>query len=67
VELKKKIGFSLLFITHNFSIARRIADRVCVMYKGAVVEEGGIERIFNSPRHFHTRDLISAYEKIGKI
>ncbi|MDD2703114.1 MAG: ABC transporter ATP-binding protein [Candidatus Omnitrophica bacterium] len=67
VELKKKIGFSLLFITHNLSIARRIAGRVCVMYKGSVVEEGGIEDIFNSPKHFHTRDLVSAYEKIGKI
>jgi microcin C transport system ATP-binding protein len=67
VELKKKMGFSLLFITHNLSIARRIADRVCVMYKGSVVEEGTKEEIFDSPKHFHTRDLIAAYEKIGRI
>ncbi len=67
VELKKKIGFSLLFITHNLSIARRIADRVCVMYKGSVVEEAAADTIFSSPVHFHTRDLICAYEKIGRI
>ena len=67
IELKKEIGFSLLFITHNLSIAKRIADRICVMYKGSVVEEGAKEDIFNSPMHYHTKDLIYAYEKIGKI
>ena len=67
MELKKSLGFSLLFITHNLSIARRIADRVCVMHRGKVVEEGDVEKIFNSPEHFHTKELIRAYEKIGKI
>jgi ABC-type dipeptide/oligopeptide/nickel transport system ATPase component len=66
-DLKKKLGFSLLFITHNLSIAKRIADRVYVMYKGKIVEEAGIGQIFNSPQHFHTKELISAYEKIGRI
>ena len=67
MELKKKLGFSLLFITHNLSIAKRIADRVSVMYKGKVVEDCSVEKIFASPEHFHTRELIKAYEKIGKI
>jgi ABC-type dipeptide/oligopeptide/nickel transport system ATPase component len=67
MELKNKMGFSLLFITHNLSIAKRIADRICVMYKGKVVEEGTREAIFNSPEHFHTKELISAYERISKI
>ncbi|MCX5704914.1 MAG: ABC transporter ATP-binding protein [Candidatus Omnitrophica bacterium] len=67
MELKKSLGFSLLFITHNLSIARRIADRVSVMYKGKVVEEGDVEKIFGSPEHNHTKELIRAYEKIGKI
>lgn len=65
--LKEKIGFSLLFITHNLSIAKRIADRICIMHKGKVVEEGGKQEVFDSPKHFHTKELISAYEKIGKI
>jgi ABC-type dipeptide/oligopeptide/nickel transport system ATPase component len=67
MDLKRKLGFSLLFITHNLSIAKRIADRVYVMYKGKIVEEAGIGQIFNSPQHFHTKELISAYEKIGRI
>ena len=67
LDLKQNMGFSLLFITHNLSIAKRIADRICVMYKGKIVEEGSVDKIFNQPGHFHTRQLISAYEKIGKI
>jgi len=67
VDLKKKLGFSLLFITHNLSIAKRIADRVAIMYQARVVEEASCSAIFDSPKHFHTKELIRAYEKIGKI
>jgi ABC-type dipeptide/oligopeptide/nickel transport system ATPase component len=67
VELKQRLQFSLLFITHNLAIAERIADRVAVMYQGEVVEIGRKEEIFNSARHFHTKELLSAYERIGKI
>jgi microcin C transport system ATP-binding protein len=67
MDLKSQLKFSLLFITHNLSIAKRIADRVCIMYQGRVVEEGNCAVIFNSPQHFHTKELIQAYEKIGKI
>jgi ABC-type dipeptide/oligopeptide/nickel transport system ATPase component len=66
-ELKAELGFSLLFITHNLAIARRIADRIIIMHEGRVVEEGGREQIFTAPRHFHTKELIAAYEQIGKI
>ncbi len=67
MELKRKIGFSLLFITHNLSIAKRIADRVCIMYRGKTVEEGSSADIFAHPRHFHTQELINAYNKIGRL
>jgi ABC-type dipeptide/oligopeptide/nickel transport system ATPase component len=67
VELKAKFGFSLLFITHNLSIARKISRRVYVMYQGKIVEEGLTDKIFNAPVHFHTRELIAAYQKIGKL
>lgn len=67
LDLKEKIGFSLLFITHNLSIAKRIADRICIMYKGKIVEEGSKDEIFSQPKHFHTKELISAYDKIGRI
>jgi peptide/nickel transport system ATP-binding protein len=67
VELKEKMGFSLLFITHNLAIAKKIARRIYVMYRGRVVEEGLTSAIFDSPMHFHTKELIAAYQKIGKL
>lgn len=67
VELKRSMGFALLFITHNLSIARRIADRVCVMYDGRVVEDERTEAIFGLAKHRHTRELIEAYERIGRL
>lgn len=67
LEIKKELGFSLLFITHNLAIAKRIADKICVMYKGKIVETGGQETIFASPKHPHTKKLIQAYNRIGRI
>jgi microcin C transport system ATP-binding protein len=66
-ELKAQLGFSLFFITHNLAIARRIADTVFIMHQGEVVESGDSRSIFASPQHAHTKELIAAYEKIGKI
>jgi len=66
-ELKKEMGFSLLFITHNLSIAKRIADRIYVMYMGQIVECGSKESIFLAPKHAHTKELINAYERIGHL
>jgi len=67
IRLKSEIGFSMIFITHNLAIARKVADRLCIMYRGRIVEEGDVDKIFNSPTHLHTRELIAAYERIGKI
>jgi len=67
MRLKDKNKFSLLFITHNLSIAKRIAERVYIMHKGRIVESGDTKEIFDSPRHAHTKELIRAYEKIGRI
>jgi ABC-type dipeptide/oligopeptide/nickel transport system ATPase component len=66
-ELQEKLGFSLLFITHNLAIARKIAGRIYVMYQGKVVEEGLTAGIFADPKHFHTRELIAAYQTIGRL
>jgi ABC-type dipeptide/oligopeptide/nickel transport system ATPase component len=65
--LKEQFGFSMLFITHNLSIARRIADRIYVMQRGRIVEEGGVQEIFSRPQADHTRQLIRAYEEIGTL
>jgi ABC-type dipeptide/oligopeptide/nickel transport system ATPase component len=67
LELKDKFNFSILFITHNLSIASRIADRIAIMYKGEIVQVGDRANIFRGAGHKHTKELIFAYEKIGKI
>jgi len=59
-ELKAKEGLSLLFITHDLGIVRRIADRVCVMQGGEIVEQGPAAEIFANPQHPYTRKLLAA-------
>ena len=60
LELKKTEGLSLLFITHDLNIVRKIADRVCVMQKGEIVEQGSTAEVFGSPQHPYTQKLLSA-------
>jgi len=67
MELKAEYGFALLFITHNLSIAQKIADRVYVMYRGRVVEEQKTQDLFVQPVHEHTKELLSAFLKIGRL
>jgi microcin C transport system ATP-binding protein len=59
-ELKDSEGMGLLFITHDLGVVRRIADRVCVMQRGEIVEQGPTQEIFESPRHPYTQKLLSA-------
>lgn len=59
-DLKDRMGMGLLFITHDLGIVRRIADRVCVMQKGEIVETGRTLDIFGNPQHPYTRKLLSA-------
>ncbi len=62
-KLKKKNGMSMLFITHDLGIVRKIADRVCVMTKGKIVETGPTKEIFANPQHAYTRHLLAAEPK----
>jgi microcin C transport system ATP-binding protein len=62
-KLKGEVGMSMLFITHDLGVVRRIADRVCVMTKGRIVETGPTEKIFSSPQHEYTRHLIESEPK----
>ncbi len=59
-DLKVKEGMSLLFITHDLTIVRKIADRVCVMKDGEIVEQGPTGQIFASPQHPYTKMLLAA-------
>ncbi len=59
-ELKASEGMGLLFITHDLGIVRRIADKVCVMKDGEIVEAGPVADIFANPQHAYTKKLLSA-------
>ena len=61
--LKQSEGLSLLFITHDLTIVRRIADRVCVMQGGEIVEQGPTADIFANPQHDYTKKLLAAEAK----
>ena len=62
-KLKSERGMSLLFITHDLGIVRKIADRVCVMTKGKIVETGPVAEIFANPQHEYTKHLLAAEPK----
>ncbi|APX89510.1 microcin ABC transporter ATP-binding protein [Brevirhabdus pacifica] len=59
-DLKQRLGMSLLFITHDLAIVRKIADRVCVMQGGEIVETGPTAEIFANPQHPYTQKLLGA-------
>jgi len=62
-DIRARLGMSLLFITHDLGIVRRIADRVCVMNGGKIVEQGPVEQVFKAPKHAYTRALLAAEPK----
>jgi microcin C transport system ATP-binding protein len=62
-DIQARLNMSLLFITHDLGIVRKIAQRVCVMKDGKLVEQGTVESVFNSPQHPYTRALLAAEPK----
>ena len=62
-ELQGRLGMAMLFITHDLGIVRRIADRVCVMKDGKIVETGVVADVFERPQHPYTRALLAAEPK----
>ena len=65
-DLKRKLGLSLLFITHDLGVVQHIADRILVMNRGKIIEEGPSGQVLRAPREEYTRYLISSVPKIGK-
>jgi microcin C transport system ATP-binding protein len=59
-DLQARLGMAMLFITHDLGIVRKIADRVCVMKDGKIVESNNAADIFKSPQHSYTRALLAA-------
>src|SRR5688572_29165145 len=62
-DTQQRLGMSMLFITHDLGIVRKLADRVCVMQGGKIVEQGDVERVFTAPEHPYTRALLAAEPK----
>lgn len=58
-QLRDEIGMSVMFITHDLGVIAEIADRVLVMYKGNIVEQGNIHEIFSNPQHPYTKGLLA--------
>lgn len=64
-QLKKRLGMSMLLITHNLAIVKDIADRIAVMYAGQIVESGPASEVLMNPLHPYTRALIESVPKLG--
>ncbi|MGO9396402.1 MAG: ABC transporter ATP-binding protein [Xanthobacteraceae bacterium] len=62
-DIQKRLGMSLLFITHDLGIVRKIAQKVCVMKEGEIVEQGEVAQVFAAPAHPYTRALLAAEPK----
>jgi peptide/nickel transport system ATP-binding protein len=61
IDLRDRLGFSVLFITHDLSLLIELADSIAVMYAGRIVEQGGAQDIFHSPRHPYTYGLVGSF------
>lgn len=64
-ELKRDLGMSYLFVSHDLNVVRMLCDRVIVMYLGRIVEQGPAQALFRSPAHPYTKALLGAIPSIG--
>jgi ABC-type dipeptide/oligopeptide/nickel transport system ATPase component len=64
-ELKTEYNVAVLLITHDFGVIAEMADRVAVMYRGSIVEQGPVRQILRAPEHAYTRNLLAAIPGIG--
>ncbi|MCU0837902.1 MAG: ABC transporter ATP-binding protein [Rhodospirillales bacterium] len=62
-DLQARLGMALLLITHDLNIVRKVAERVCVMRSGEIVEQGRVAGVFKLPQHPYTRQLLAAEPK----
>jgi len=65
-DLKRKLGLSFLFITHDIGVVQHIADRIIVMNKGRIVESGTCDEVLKNPKEQYTKYLMAAVPRIGK-
>ena len=63
-ELKDRLGFSVIFITHDVSLLIEMADRIAIMYAGGIVEQGPAHQLYRQPRHPYTQGLLSSFPSL---
>ena len=66
-ELRQTRKLAVLLITHDLGVVAEVADRVCVMYTGRIVEESGVEEIFQKPKHPYTEGLLKSVPKLREF
>ncbi len=64
LDLKRDLGLTMLFISHNIAVVRQISDRIAVMYLGRIVETGPTEEVFANPQHPYTKLLLNSVPKM---
>ena len=65
-DLQNRLGFALLFITHDLWIARAVSDDVLVMKNGEVVESGSMSEVYSNPKSSYTRELLAAAPRFSQ-
>jgi peptide/nickel transport system ATP-binding protein len=63
IRLREELGFTCIFISHDLSVVRFISDRMMVMQKGKIVEQGAADQVYNHPENPYTQQLIAAIPK----
>ena len=64
IKLCKKMNMAMIFISHNLLLIEKIADKICIMQHGKIVEQGAIKDIFTNPQHEYTKELLDKKEPI---
>jgi len=67
LDLRDKMGTSVILITHDLGLIAETADRVAVMYAGQIIEQAGIEEIFEQPKHPYSQGLIASVPILGQV
>ena len=64
LDLRRELNLTMIFISHDLSVVRYLADNIAVMHKGEIVEYGNSEQVFNQPKHAYTKRLIEAIPQL---
>jgi peptide/nickel transport system ATP-binding protein len=59
-DIRDRLGLTMLFITHDLRVAAQVCDRIAVMQRGAIVEQGATAEVFGNPQHAYTRQLLDS-------